>query len=52
MSLVIEPGPVESSAASSSNDLRSSATFAITGQPRVINTEERAFLSIATVGSS
>jgi len=48
---VMEPGPVEVSAGSSSSDLRSSATFTVTGQTRAISGEERAFLSAATVGS-
>jgi Fibronectin type III-like domain len=48
--LVMEPGPVELSAGSSSSDLRSSATFTVTGQTRTINGENRAFLSVATVG--
>jgi beta-glucosidase len=49
--LVMEPGPVEVSAGSSSSDIRSSATFTVTGQTRAISGEERAFLSAATVGS-
>jgi beta-glucosidase len=48
---VMEPGPVEVSAGSSSSDIRSSVTFTVTGKTRVINGEERAFLSVATVGS-
>ena len=48
--LVIEPGPVEVSAGSSSSDIRSRATFTITGQTRSIRGEDRAFLSVATVG--
>jgi beta-xylosidase len=48
--LVMEPGPVEVSAGSSSGDLRSSVTFTVTGQPRAIRGEDRAFLSVATVG--
>jgi beta-xylosidase len=47
---VMEPGPVELSAGSSSSDLRSGATFTVTGDTRVISGEERAFLSVATVG--
>jgi beta-xylosidase len=39
------------SAGSSSNDIRSSATFTVTGKTRSIRGDERAFLSIATVGS-
>ena len=46
---VIEPGPVEVSAGSSSSDIRSRATFTITGAPRSIRGEERAFLSLATL---
>jgi beta-glucosidase len=49
--LVMEPGPVEVSAGSSSSDIRASATFTVTGKTRVINGEERAFLAVATVGS-
>jgi beta-xylosidase len=48
--LVMEPGPVEVSAGSSSSDLRASATFTVTGQTRTIRGEDRAFLSAATVG--
>ncbi|MBV9380024.1 MAG: glycoside hydrolase family 3 C-terminal domain-containing protein [Streptosporangiaceae bacterium] len=48
--LVIEPGPVEISVGSSSSDIRSSATFTVTGDTRVISGEERAFLSAATIG--
>jgi hypothetical protein len=47
----MEPGPVEVSAGSSSSDIRSSATFTVTGQMRVIKGEDRAFFSVATVGS-
>jgi beta-glucosidase len=47
--IVIEPGPVEVSVGSSSSDIRSSETFTITGRPRVINGEERAFFSAVTV---
>jgi hypothetical protein len=32
-------------------DIRSSATLTVTGQPRSIAGEERAFLSVATVAS-
>ena len=49
--LVMEPGPVELSAGSSSDDIRSSATVTVTGQTRTIDGEDRAFLSAATVGS-
>jgi beta-glucosidase len=47
--LVMEPGPVEVSAGSSSSDIRSSAKLTITGKTRVIKGEERAFLSAVTV---
>jgi beta-glucosidase len=46
---IIEPGPVELSAGSSSTDLRSSARFTITGRTRSIRGEDRAFLSVSTV---
>jgi beta-glucosidase len=49
--LVVEPGPVEVSAGSSSSDLRSTARFTVTGKTRAFKGEERAFLSAATVGS-
>src|SRR5262245_55248011 len=49
--VVMEPGPVEVSAGSSSSDIRSKATFTITGKTRVIKGAERAFLSVTTVGS-
>jgi beta-glucosidase len=49
--VVMEPGPVEVSAGSSSDDIRSTATFTVTGDTRVFAGEERAFLSVATVGS-
>jgi beta-xylosidase len=42
---VMEPGPVEVSAGSSSSDLRSSAQH-VTGRTRVIRGEDRAFLSV------
>lgn len=47
--LVMEPGPVDLSAGSSSSDLRSGATVTVTGKTRTIKGEERAFLSIATM---
>jgi Fibronectin type III-like domain len=47
--LVMEPGPVEVSAGSSSSDIRSTAKFMVTGQTRAIKGEDRAFLSVATV---
>jgi beta-glucosidase len=46
---MIEPGPVEVSVGSSSSDIRSKATFTITGKTRVIEGKERAFFSVATV---
>jgi beta-glucosidase len=49
--LVMEPGPVELGAGSSSSDLRSTATLTVTGQTRPIKGEDRAFLSTATVGA-
>jgi beta-glucosidase len=49
--LVMEPGPVEVGVGSSSSDIRSSATFTVTGETRVIRGEDRAFFSITTVGS-
>ena len=49
--LVMEPGPVEMSVGSSSNDIRSKATFTITGRTRTIHGEDRRFFSVATVGS-
>jgi beta-glucosidase len=47
--LVMEPGPVEVSAGSSSSDIRCSAKFTVTGRTRVLKGEERAFVSSATV---
>jgi hypothetical protein len=48
----MEPGPVEVSAGSSSSDIRSSATFTVTGKMRTVSGEDRAFLSVATLGTS
>lgn len=48
--LVLEPGPVEMSVGSSSSDIRSTATLTVTGKIRIIKGEDRAFLSVATVG--
>jgi hypothetical protein len=42
---------VEVSAGSSSSDIRSSTKFTVTGKTRAIRSEDRAFLSLATVGS-
>jgi beta-glucosidase len=50
--VVIEPGPVEVRAGGSSSDIRSTAKFTVTGKTRSIRGEDRAFLSVATVGSS
>ena len=50
--LVMEPGPVEFSAGSTSDDIRSRATLTVTGKARVIKGDERKFLSVATVGSA
>jgi beta-glucosidase len=49
--LVMEPGPIELSAGSSSGDIRSTTTVDVTGTTRVIRGEDRAFLSTATLGS-
>jgi beta-xylosidase len=49
--LVMEAGPVEVSAGSSSMDIRSSATLTVTGEMRTLRGEDRAFLSVATVAS-
>jgi beta-glucosidase len=48
--VVMEPGPVEVSVGSSSSDIKSSASVAVTGRTRVLKGEERAFLSATTVG--
>ena len=48
---VMEPGPIEVGAGSSSADIRSSATLNVTGNTRAFRREDRAFLSVATVGS-
>lgn len=47
---VVEHGPMEVSAGSRSSDLRSGAKLTVTGETRVIAGEDRAFLSVATVG--
>jgi beta-xylosidase len=49
-SFVIEPGPVEVSAGSSSNDTRSTAKFTITGKMSSIRGEHRTFLSVTNIG--
>jgi hypothetical protein len=43
---------VEVSAGSSSDDIRSKANVTVTGKTRVIQGEDRKFLTVATVGSS
>jgi beta-glucosidase len=48
---ILEPGPVELSAGSSSSDLRASAKLTVAGKTRTIRGEDRAFLSVTTVGS-
>jgi hypothetical protein len=45
----MEPGRVELSAGSSSDDIRSTAALTVTGQTRTLTGEDRAFLSDATV---
>jgi beta-xylosidase len=47
---IMEPGPVELSAGSSSDDIRSTAEFTVTGETRTVSGEERAFLSATVVG--
>jgi beta-glucosidase len=47
--VIMEPGPVEVSAGSSSSDLRSGAKLTVTGKTLAITGEDRAFLSDATV---
>jgi beta-glucosidase len=49
--VVMEPGPVELSVGSSSDDIRSSAEVTVIGQTRTIAGDERAFLSEATVSA-
>ncbi|MDF3063051.1 MAG: hypothetical protein K0S06_3160 [Microvirga sp.] len=46
--LIMELGPVELSAGSSSSDIRSSAKLTVTERTRVIKGADRAFLSVAT----
>ena len=48
---IVEPGPVELSTGSSSDDIRSTATVTVTGKTRSFNGDERAFLSTAKVGA-
>jgi beta-glucosidase len=47
--VVVEPGPVELSAGSSSDDIRATATVTVTGRTRVVDGRDRAFLSRAEV---
>jgi beta-glucosidase len=47
--LMIEPGPIELSAGSSSSDIRSRATLSVTGARRSIRGAERAFFSTARI---
>jgi beta-xylosidase len=49
--VVMEPGPIELSVGGSSDDIHSTASFTVTGETRVINGDERAFLSIVEVGA-
>jgi len=49
--VVIEPGPVEMSVGSSSSDIKSMATFTVTGKTRVVRGPDRAFFSVATVST-
>jgi beta-glucosidase len=48
--LTMEPGPVELSVGASSDDMRSTATLHVTGQPRAIAADQRAFLSTTIIG--
>jgi hypothetical protein len=47
--VIMEPGPVEVSAGSSSSNIRSSAKLTVTEKTRVLKGQDRAFLSTATV---
>ena len=49
--LIMEPGPIELSAGSSSSDLRSTAKLTVTGKTLTIRGQDRKFFSVATVGS-
>jgi Fibronectin type III-like domain len=49
--LSMEPGPIEVSAGTSSDDIRSKGTITVTGTTRTIRGEDRKFFSVATVGS-
>jgi beta-glucosidase len=48
--LVMEPGPIEVSAGSSSTDIRSTAALNVTGTMRIVRGEDRAFLSTTRIG--
>jgi beta-glucosidase len=47
----MEPGPIEVSAGTSSDDIRSKGTITVTGTTRTIRGEDRKFFSVATVAS-
>ena len=49
--LIMEPGPIDLSAGSSSSDLRSNAKLTVTGKTLTIRGQDRKFFSVATVGS-
>ena len=49
--LVMEPGPVELSAGSSSDDIRSRVNLTVTGKARTIRGEDRKFFSVTTLSS-
>ena len=49
--VVMEPGPVELAAGSSSSDIRATATLNVTGRARAFKGAERAFLSTASVNA-
>jgi hypothetical protein len=45
----MEAGPIEVSVGSSSDDIRATATVAVTGQTQVMRGQDRAFFSTSTV---
>jgi beta-glucosidase len=47
---VMEPGPIEVGAGSSSEDIRSSAKVTVTGKTRIITGDHRTFFSTVTIG--
>jgi beta-xylosidase len=49
--VLMEPGPIELSVGSSSEDIRSKATVNVTGERRRFSGDERAFLSSAAIDS-